>query len=700
MKSINRLFVLPIFIIFATLIACFPGSSALEIEEGEALPDGALFRPFSFASEIEGPGIEVQFPGLSKVTATLRESDDVVGEARGKKVLTLKKLVDHASFDELEPGTYDIQLQQGAAKVIADDIVVVDSPVVVDSLISQLAIDFGALESVRADLRLNDGDPVMYGSGVWSAKKQSGSRTYPVLIGSYDLRLRVGAAQHIVHSIDCTPGTCSVSGITSDLEVDFGGLENVRLDLRVDDGDPVSLGSAVWSKNKQQGVQTYPVLRGSYDVRFRQGAAEHHVHTIDCSSDSCSVSDISRTLTVDYGALENVRMDLRVDDGQVGTVGSSVSSFKKQSGVVTYTVLRTPYDIRLRQGAAEHIVDGVDCTTSGCSVSGISETLTVEYSGLNLVRLDLRVTDGVEGTFGSSVWSKKSQSGVTAYEVLKDEYDLRLRQAAATLVIDDVDCTSGPCGVHGVSSNLTVDLGAQTGVKVQLRNSDGEPGTVGSSVWSRVNQSGSTDHEVLRDIYDIKLVADGEETVLDDVDCMTGNCRISLIDGVATDHSPIELFAEQTVAPPTPTRVPAPETPTATPSPTPSRMFIPTTLTPEEREQVKGDWILRPTNTPVPPTPTPVSPPGQIIDLNIEVGDSQALVTWDEPGFIGGSEIQTYRLIVIPLQRVEIINGSRREFLIEGLENGVAYRVQINAMNADGSGRPILSNEFVPVAAE
>ena len=689
MKSVYRLFVLPISIVFATL-ACLPGSAALEVlEEGEALPDGAMFRPVAFSSPLDGPSIHADFPGLSKVRATLRESDGTSGEARGKKVQTLKKQVDFAPFSDLEPGTYDLVVQQGAAKVVVDDIVVENTPVIVNSIIENLTIDFGGLENVRVDLRLDDGDAEAVGKGVWTAKSQSGIHTYPVLSGNYDVRIKVRSAVYIAHGIACESGPCSVSDIAGDLNVDFGGLTNMRLELRTDDGSEESVGKSVWTRTGQSDVQTYRVLRTSFDARVRHGAAERTVHGIDCTSGVCSVGELSRTLTVDLSGLENVRIDLRDSDGIEGSVGGSVLSRKAQSGLISFPVLRDSYDLRLRTGAVTHIVGDVDCTAADCEVGGVSETLTVNYGELSAVQLQLRAADGIAHRVGGSVWTRKAQSGSVDYEVLKGTYDLRFRMAASELIVDDVDCTAGPCAVSGTSQQLTVDLGEVTGARVQLRRSDGQPETAGGKVWTRKDQAGVTAHEVLRDIYDLQLTIDGTTHLVEDVDCYSGDCSVSFANGIATNHSPVpeELAETRSQVAPAPARVPAPV-----------RVSPPTALTPEERERLKDVWIKRPSPTPVPPTPTPAVPPSKVTNIEVIPGDGEALITWDEPSSIGGSEIQLYRIVIIPLQRVEVINGVHREFLIEGLENGVAYRVQINAISADGFGERLLTEEFVPTA--
>lgn len=604
MKRISWLSLLLTSVIL-TAIACTP-STASALEEGEALPDGHTFRPVAFAANTEGPAVEALFMGLSKVTATLRESDDNDDEAKGKKVQTLKKQSDYALFTDLEPGNYDLVIQQGAAKAIADDIVVEDTLVIVSDFVTDLSIDFGGLEKVKAEVKLDDGQPDSFGKSVWSAKSQSGAHTYPVIIGSYDVRLRIGAAEHVVHGVNCADGPCSVSGIASDLSVDYGALANVKLELKADDGSNATIGKSVWSRSKQ-------------------------------------------------------------------------------TGVVSYAVLRDSYDLRLRHGAVSYVVDGVDCSNSDCSVSGLTETLSVDYGGLAAVKLELRATDGTNGDVGGSVWSKRGQSGVVSYEVLRGNYDLRLRQAGATLVLDDVDCLSNACSVSEISQTLVVDLGDLTNVKVQLRDADGQPETLGKSVWTRNKQAGSTDHEVLRDVFDLKLVADGRTHIVDGVDCRSSECRVSLLGGVVTNHSPALTDYGPALVHPTPT----PEARRTQAWRNDSR---PTRVAPDGTV-----WVIRATATPVPPTPTPAVPPGAVQNLEVQPGDGNALLTWEAPEDVGGSPIQTYRVIIQPLQRVALVNASLDHLLIEGLENGVPHHIQINAISAGGHGKRTLTHEFVPL---
>ncbi len=798
--------------ILFTSVACLSGSSAEEVlEEGEVLPNGLLFRPVSFSSPLDGPGIQVHFPGQNKVKVTLRQSDGEPGVARGRKVATLKKQVDLATFADLADGTYDLVLQQGASKWVRDDIVVAGTPVILHDVTSGLVIDFGGLENVQVAVRLDDGLPDSVGGGVWTINRQSGLQTYPILGGSYDVRLRLGATEYVIHGVDCdggpcavsgigetltvdfgelenvqlalrvsdgepgtiggsvwtqnrqsgvadylvlngeydlrfrhgaaefiiddvdcTQGPCSASGITELLTVDFGGLENIQLALRVADGTPNTIGGSVWTKNRQSDVNTYHVLKADYDLRFRHGAAEFIIDDVACSLGPCSASGIEETLTVDFGALENIQLALRVADGAPNTIGGSVWTKNRQSGVVSYSVLKADYDLRFRHGAAEFIIDDVACGLSPCAASGIAQTLTVDFDELAAIQLSLRVSDGVEGTVGGSVWTKNAQSGVREYDVLRAAYDLRFRQAAAELIIDAVDCSTEACSAGGISTDLTVDLGDTENVKVQLRSMDGEPETVGRGVWTRTNQSGSSTHAVLRDLYDLKLVIDGENHIVDGIDCYSAACGVAFIEGVAVDNSsifaepevegarieptptvvsvepaPTAVSAEPTAtavnpepvptvvsAEPTPTEVRVESTPTRVPIPAGRNLFE--ALTPEERRKFIDGWRFRPTPTPVPPTPTPAVPPGRVSEVEVQPGDGEALLTWSEPNSIGGSEIQTYRIVIIPIQRVEIVNGSQRQLLITGLENGVAYRVQINAINADGFGERLLTDEFVP----
>ena len=83
-------------------------------------------------------------------------------------------------------------------------------------------------------------------------------------------------------------------------------------------------------------------------------------------------------------------------------------------------------------------------TTNACTAGDLVETLTVDLEGLTGIRLEVRTSDGSTATTGSLVEARNGQSGVVGIEVLRGVYELVAKQGAGKLVVDPIDCSSGP----------------------------------------------------------------------------------------------------------------------------------------------------------------------------------------------------------------------------------------------------------------
>ena len=118
-----------------------------------------------------------------------------------------------------------------------------------------------------------------------------------------------------------------------------------------------------------------------------------------------AVSSGTTQLLVNFPGMSSVHVDVRVTDGLAdAATGAWIKSANYQSDLVEIEVPTGIYDLRLRRGSAEFVVDGVDCSGAGdCVVDGITRTLTVNFPGMASVHTDVRVSDGAAGSYGDSV---------------------------------------------------------------------------------------------------------------------------------------------------------------------------------------------------------------------------------------------------------------------------------------------------------
>ena len=96
---------------------------------------------------------------------------------------------------------------------------------------------------------------------------------------------------------------------------------------------------------------------------------------------------------------------------------------------------------------------------------------------------------------------------------------------------------------------------------------------------------------------------------------------------------------------------------------------------------------------------TPASLPGSPETIVAVAGDGAANVEWTAPNDDGGEPITAYRIRVWAdrsiVREMDIVGGSTR---IEGLDNGVTYRITVSALNTVGEGLPSTPVLIVPVS--
>lgn len=323
---------------------------------------------------------------------------------------------------------------------------------------------------------------------------------------------------------NCENRSCMHSGIAANLLVNYGGLKDVKLEIRLHEPDRTAgSGKIIQTHVSQSGQKTYQLLQDSYDLILSVGASELVLENIDCSGRACSAGEITSTLTVDYRSLTNVTMELHHADGIEGMTGEMLNVYAAQSGQKTYTVLRNSYDIIFKSGSSSFVVDTVDCNNLNCNPGEIAATLVVDFQNLEGIVMEVRVADGRSQSSGAMVQLHASQSGTKTYAVLLGKYDLIFKKGASTYIANDIDCRFVSCEAGNIVSELVIDFG-DIAATVEVRKDDGAKGSSGALVDLYVNQSGMQRFGLLKGQYDISIKDDNWNLVEDAVNCTGKKC--------------------------------------------------------------------------------------------------------------------------------------------------------------------------------
>jgi len=85
--------------------------------------------------------------------------------------------------------------------------------------------------------------------------------------------------------------------------------------------------------------------------------------------------------------------------------------------------------------------------------------LTVNFPGIELSKLKVKVDDNISGSAtGGDVESKNNPQDSYSFIVLKDVYDLRLKDGSEIKIIDKVDCTGDICLVECDTTDNTIGI--------------------------------------------------------------------------------------------------------------------------------------------------------------------------------------------------------------------------------------------------
>ena len=163
-----------------------------------------------------------------------------------------------------------------------------------------LTVEFPGISSVHTYVRKSDGVAgTASGSLVAQMTYKNDQAVFTGLPNSiYDIVVVKGAKTLILDDV-VVFGATTVDEIVATLTVNFPGISSVHSYAYVDDGaeDSVS-GGLVEQSTYKTGSTTMTVLRGLYDVKVVKGGMNYFADGIDWSSPTCSVGNITSTMTV------------------------------------------------------------------------------------------------------------------------------------------------------------------------------------------------------------------------------------------------------------------------------------------------------------------------------------------------------------------------------------------------------------------
>jgi hypothetical protein len=98
-----------------------------------------------------------------------------------------------------------------------------------------------------------------------------------------------------------------------------------------------------------------------------------------------------------------------------------------------------------------------------------------------------------------------------------------------------------------------------------------------------------------------------------------------------------------------------------------------------------------------PPAGIAVGIPNQVRNLQVLVGDSSAIITFDPPTNVRSAQVTSYAIKNLKTGLTSYANSS--PFTIAGLKNGTSYTFSVSAINNNGAADPLTSDAVIPVAS-
>lgn len=246
-------------------------------------------------------------------------------------------------------------------------------------------------------------------------------------------------------------------------------------------------------------------------------------------------------LTVDFKGMSGVHTEVRVADGvDRSATGKRVKRSNWKKDKTQFELKPGLYDLRIRKGSANQVIDNVDCRSSHCIVDNITAKLTVSFPKMSGVHVAVMLPDNNENTVsGRKVLRSGWNRGQAVLTVFRQTYDVQIRKSGSEYVVDDIDCTSGSCAIDELTAEMTVHFQGLHGVHTIVRASDQIQGTATGKKVARARwKQNLAVLAVLPGIYDVQIRKGGAIHVVDDVDCTPGFCSVDPLTVKLTVHFP------------------------------------------------------------------------------------------------------------------------------------------------------------------
>ncbi len=501
---------------------------------GEIVVDAIDCRSEKCSSGDLTANLTVKFPGLKSVHTSVRVADKVFNEASGKEV-TKKNWQNNQAKIIVLKNEYDLIIKLGSSSLIIDDVDCLSGTCLVDNLQSTLTVEFPGLKGVHTSVRQSDNTPnSASGKEVTKKNWQDNKAVISLFSGTYDLVIRKGNDTLIVDDISCIRGSCLVKNITAKMEVNFPGLDAIHTSIFPPDGTANSVsGKKITHKNWQKDQVILTVFKKTYDVSIkRKKSAPIIKDGVDCSSGQCKISNLVAKLTVNFPRMKGVHTSVRQPDNEPGKAdGAEFNKKNWQKDQVEITVMRQKYDLKIKTNNSDPIIiDNLDCTSGACNVDQITTSLTVKFPGMTSVHTSAFIPDGKKGQVAEKqAFKLNGQKEQAVLTVFKQKFDVSVRRGKSNaIIIDDVDCTKGPCLVDNIIATLTVNFPGLKSTHTSVRIPDKVAGKAdGNEVTKKNWQKEKAIITVFRQIYDIRVKNGDLTKIIDNVDCLSGTCNVT-----------------------------------------------------------------------------------------------------------------------------------------------------------------------------
>ena len=520
------------------------GEYDLRVRKGEAIYVVDNVDCSSDTCFVDGlvANLTMKFPGLSSLHTSVQVSDGEDGTVTGKEVTHSNWRSNETEITVLRQ-VYDLKIEKGATTQIVDNVDCTSGSCTVDGLAATMTLKFPGMSGVHTSVRLPDSqEGEASGTEIDHTNWKNDETIITVLPQIYDLEIRKGSSTHIIDNVDCRSGSCTVDEIAAVMTVKFPGLSRVFTTVVLPDGiagnaTGQEITHTSW-KNNETSIAVFPQV---YDLKVEKGSAVQIVDNVDCTSGTCIVDELAATMTVNFPGLSSVHTTVLLPDGVEGEAsGNQITSSNWKEDQAIIPVFPQVYDLKLQKGSSIHVLDNVDCTTGECTVDGIAATMTVNFSGLTSVHTAVLQADGRVGeAAGEQVTFSAWKTDSTVITVFPQVYDLKIQKGPATLIVDDVDCTSGACDTGELAATMAVEFPGLSSVHTTIFVPNGAEGSVSGDEVTHANwKNDEATIKVLAQAYDVRIQKESAITIVDNVDCSSGECRVDELTAILTVEFP------------------------------------------------------------------------------------------------------------------------------------------------------------------